>query len=536
MQMLIILLTILLSCFSTAVMSYISMATPIGPWIAPTLVLIMSLFKPLLSRKIGVNSSIAYATVGGSVGGILATAFGFSFPTLYFLDAPYFNTLMASPAQFCFVLGLLAITAGMLGFAIADSLEQEFIRTQNMPFPIGQLIAKMIAAQNQARKALELGIGFCSTFIFTSLQGGYCKLPALIPSLVQLSAVRRVGFVVLPALQLRLDILPMLWAIGFIAGKMVAVPLLAGTLAKILIMDPLQYYYFPTITPSDFAMAFCSGMVSVGAVLSFFSLPKVIRSFMANYRASKKENFLHIKTTALERSLIFDLVAVLLMCCIFFYYFSFSLTQAIYLLIGTYISTYQICTIAGKIGLAQMGRFATFVMVPALLLFGIHPLHLTLISTFVEICGGVAVDVLFGRKLAQVGTYDRATVRLYQLLGLVISALTVGLIFWLLIHHWGLGGEKLVAQRSQSRALLINIRSFDLTVLALGSLLGIVLHLVHLNPMLVLGGLLMPFIYSLGLILGGLSTYVVKKPEEQEPFWSGVFAANSIVELLKTFC
>jgi len=534
--MLVLLLTLILSCFSTAVMSYISMATPIGPWIAPTLVLILSLFKPFFSKKLGASTSIAYATVGGSIGGILATAFGFSFPTLYFLDPVYFNSLLANPLNFCFMLGLLAFTAGILGFTIAESLEPNFINKQNMAFPIGQLIAKMIAAQNQVRKSLELSIGFCSSFIFTSLQGGYCKLPALIPSLVQLTGAHRIGFIVMPALQLRLDILPMLWAIGFIAGRMIAVPLLAGTIAKIAIMDPLQYYYFPHIASSDFTMAFCSGMVTIGAALSFLSLPKVIRSFIANYKKQTSPSSNGIKSTLFERKILFDLLLVGISSCLFFYYFSFSVTQALYLLIGTYISTYQICTIAGKIGLAQMGRFATFVMVPALFLFGINPLHLTLIATFVEVSSGVAVDVLFGRKLAQEGNYDRATIARYQLLGLVISSLAIGIVFWLLITHWGLGGEKLVAQRSQLRALLINIRSFDLTVLAFGSLLGIALHLVHLNPMLVLGGLLMPFIYSLGLILGGISTYLVKNREEQEPFWSGVFAANSIVELLKTFC
>ena len=95
-----IILSIVLSIFSTAVMSYISMATPIGPWISSTLVLITMLIFKLFAQKESSSQKIALITVSGSIGGILATALGFSFPTLYFLDPGLFNAWMASPRLF----------------------------------------------------------------------------------------------------------------------------------------------------------------------------------------------------------------------------------------------------------------------------------------------------------------------------------------------------------------------------------------------------------------------------------------------------
>ena len=90
----------LLAVFSTAVMGYISMATPIGPWIAPTLVLFASvIFKLIYSNKSS-GKNIVLATATGSIGGILAVACGFSFPTLYFLDKSLFNSWLASPVFF----------------------------------------------------------------------------------------------------------------------------------------------------------------------------------------------------------------------------------------------------------------------------------------------------------------------------------------------------------------------------------------------------------------------------------------------------
>ena len=89
-----IIVSIALSLFSTVVMSYISMATPIGPWIAPTLVLLATILFKVFLRNSTYSQNIALATAAGSVGGILATAFGFSFPTLYFLDPTLFNSLV----------------------------------------------------------------------------------------------------------------------------------------------------------------------------------------------------------------------------------------------------------------------------------------------------------------------------------------------------------------------------------------------------------------------------------------------------------
>ena len=204
-----------------------------------------------------------------------------------------------------------------------------------------------------------------------------------------------------------------------------------------------------------------------------------------------------------------------------------------FLFAGSFACIYQIIIIAGKIGLAPLGRFATFVMVPAMLLFGLNIIQTVFVATFVEICGGVAADVLFGRKVAYLMQLERKKVFIYQALGLLVSALMVGVVFFFLIKHFGLGSAQLFAYKSQSRALLIDVKQFDYWALLLGALFSLVLKYVRVNAMLVLGGLLMPINISLGLIFGGMLTLFTKEREEWEPFWSGVFAANSIWMLLQ---
>jgi hypothetical protein len=59
------------------------------------------------------------------------------------------------------------------------------------------------------------------------------------------------------------------------------------------------------------------------------------------------------------------------------------------------------------------------------------------------------------------------------------------------------------------------------------------LQKIHLNPMLVLGGLLMPLDITCGLVAGGFLAMMSADKEEWYPFWSGVFASNSLCMLLR---
>ena len=110
----------------------------------------------------------------------------------------------------------------------------------------------------------------------------------------------------------------------------------------------------------------------------------------------------------------------------------------------------------------------------------------------------------------------------------------MGGIFWLLINHFGLGTPELFAQKAKNRELLVAIKQFDWHILLMGFGYGYLLRRVHINPSLVLGGILMPINVSLGLVIGGLSTYLVQDKEEWYPFWSGVFASNSLWMLFRS--
>jgi len=523
-------ISIILSLFSTTVMSYISMAAPIGPWIAPTLVLCATLFFAFTKKKSNNLQDLALVTAAGSVGGIAATAVAFSFPAIYFLDPIIFNRWMAQPVHFASVVGLLVLAAGSYGLWIANICEESLMTRYGLTFPIGQLVYKMISAGNQVRKAFELMAGFVSAMILSVLQDGLWVWRGFIAKSIALIPGFSYGIFSFPAL--RFDLWPLLWAIGFVTGQVVAIPLLVGALSKIIVLDPINRLFFLSIASMDFMLAFCSGMVLAGAVLGFLISPAKIRHI---YNRISTIGITHIlaKKNKISRSYVFEALFVITLSCVLLHYFNFGIMPILFLLTTTGICTYQLAIIAGKIGLAPLGRYATFAMVPAMLLFQLNYVQIIVVATFVEIAGGVAADVLFSRKMGHLVQISRWRMTAYQYLGLFICAFSIGIIFWLFINHLHLGSEALFAYKAQSRALLVNAKQFNLVVVCIGFLFGVLLRQLHMNPALVLGGLLMPLNLSIGLIFGGLCTLLTKNKEDYFPFWSGVFAANSIWMLIK---
>lgn len=550
-------ITLLLSFLSTAIMSYISMATPIGPWIETTVVLAAMILYGLVRSWYTPQArmqALGLTAAAGGIGGILATACGFSFPTLYFLDKEYFYQLLSSPWYFASILSLLALAAGSFGLAVANLFEHTLIVRQELPFPIGELIYKMISVADSGRKAAMLGIGFIGTQLLLFLQSTvtFFQKPIL------LFASHTLGVVTLPRVSFSFDQLPMFWAIGFVTGHVIAIPLLAGLIAKVFCIEPL-YHLYPALhqyayslglsmvtgtayVPKvlsllDFTIAFCSGMILYGTAIGFLGLPKIIHGAMKKLVSERTasqgtdSSFMQAPSSLVVGALVLGANGAILS------YFNFSILSQLYLLIFTFIWSYQLMLIAGKFGIAPLGRYATFVLVPGMIIFGYTAMQITIVSTYVEIAGGVACDALFGRKMAQLASIDKHVIQRYQWLGLLVSVLAIGAIFWVFISHFGIGLEPgaLVAARAANRALLVSVQSFDIGALILGVIFGYVLSFTSLNTALLLGGILSSVDTTLMLVLGGLSTYLVKEKEEWYPFWSGVFAASSLWMLVRAF-
>lgn len=172
MQLLVLSLGFLLTLSATAIMSYISMATAIGPWIETTLVFFGLLLMGMVHRWYTFENrtkALGLTVAAGGIGGILAVGCGFAFPTYYFLAPESFKELMNKPGEFALVLSLAAGAAGSFGLLMAHYFEKSLLDGQGLAFPIGELVYKMIGAADNAARTLLLAAGFVLTQIYLGL-------------------------------------------------------------------------------------------------------------------------------------------------------------------------------------------------------------------------------------------------------------------------------------------------------------------------------------------------------------------------------
>lgn len=520
---------VLFSFFSVAIMTYVSMATPIGPWVELIIVLASTMafrfiFGYTTSERL--KNAVGLTTVAAGVAGIVAIVCGFTVPTLYFLDPVLFMQWLDRPYYFSALIGAAICSGGGLAFTIVGIFGDRMIADERFQFPVAQMVSKMIVAQNQLRKALELCAGIVLSFLYAFLQRCSCVIPATL----KITSWHIGTLCTVPGIMVRLDLLPLFVAIGYVAGSVLMVPLLIGVASKLMIMEPLKCWFFSELSPTDFILGFGGGMVVQGVLVGFFKIPSLLISAYHNVVAGDAFKRRRWKVSTLGIVVLWCIATI-----VYFWYFNFSVIAQMYMYLFTALCVYQLMIIGGTIGLAPFGRFATFVMMPGLLLFTYDYVQVMLVSLFVSVAGGVAVDLMFGRKLAQLIDLNKREVVWMQIIGLAVSALVFGFVFIKFVQVVQLGSLDLVAQRARARALLLSIHNLNYVLLILGGIFGYIIEYCGMKSLLVFTGLLFPVDFSLMLILGGSLTYIAQDKEEWDPFWSGVFAAASLCMFARGF-
>lgn len=532
MNIFLIVLNILFTIFGVSVLAYISMVTPVGPWIELVVALLVLLFSRMVCRRsFGGEGGrmIGLASAAAGIGGITATVCGFTIPTLYFVDKSVFLRWLSDPFYFAELLGGSVLCAGFAAWGLVWLFGDTLLADERMPYPIGQMVARVMGAQKSLRQSVELIGGMVAA---TCYHVGYVVLGCA--RNISLFAGAQWRYFKFPGISLSVDQLSIFLAIGFIAGDVLLIPLVVGITSKIFLVEPLQRIAFSTLSPTNYLFAFGGGLVLQEALFGFLKLPKTFKTAADGIKRTATSRTLWGILSAAKSVLILGLLGIIFIAT-YFRYFGFSPLAIVYTVLFSVICGYQILLIGGKAGLAPFGRFATFVMLPGIAFFAFDGIQATIVSLFVSLMGAMAVDIMFGLKMSQTSGLSRKEVVRAQLIGLFTTAAVVGFIFWFLFNQFQLGSPELLAQRAQSRAALISAFSFDYTVLALGVLFGLLLHFLRVNTALVFTGLLFNVDQSLMLICGGLLTLLVKDKSRWEPFWSGVFAAGSLLIMIIRF-
>ena len=153
-------------------------------------------------------------------------------------------------------------------------------------------------------------------------------------------------------------------------------------------------------------------------------------------------------------------------------------------------------------------------------------------STMARLC----CASFFDYKTGSLSGITQVKMHSYQWLGLIISALSAGLVFWLLFTYLKIGSPELFAQRAQAKAAIIQTFKFDKYIIAVGFLFAFVLKKLKISPAMTFGGILMPNDMTFALITGGVISHFTKHKNNnslKDFFCAGVFSSESIWVFIK---
>ena len=169
------------------------------------------------------------------------------------------------------------------------------LENKDLTFPIGQLVYNTVCLDEQSGQKKQLFWGFFSSIIygFVQMRSWFFSI-RFIPESLQLIAKTTIatskGEFLIPAIRFNLGIVPMLVSIGFIAGAMIAVPLLIGAVAQIAVLESLYVVFFNYLKRPDFIFAVSSGLVLSSALSGIVGVPTQLYKFFK--KQTMNNNFL----------------------------------------------------------------------------------------------------------------------------------------------------------------------------------------------------------------------------------------------------
>ena len=526
----------------------------------PAAVISMGIIRVILRRDSILENNMVQTI--GSAGESLAAGAIFTLPALFLwaeegkIEFPSILTIF-----------LIALFGGVLGVCFMVPLRQALIVEEHgtLPFPEGTACAEvLLAGEEGGSKAGTVFKGLGLAAFYKLVADGLKLFPSEIGYAFKSYAGSQIGIQVLPSLA----------GVGFICGPKIASYMFAGGTLSWFVLMPLIALFggdaviFPgtkpisSLAPGDLWGSYIkyigAGAVAAGGMISLIkTFPLIIRTFkQAMASMSRKHSNSSLRT---ERDLPMPLllgtivvIAILIwiiptfpvspigaLIVVIFGFFFASVSSRMVGLIGSSnnpvsgmaIATFIIATLVLK----ATGTVGTTGMVGAVAIGGI-------ICIVAAIAGDTSQDLKSGFIVGATPIKQQ----IGELLGVVVSALSVGFVLYLLNEAWGYGTEDLpAAQATMMKMLVEGIMNAELPwgLILTGVFIAIAVEILKVPVMPFAVGMYLPFSLSAGIMAGGAVRFIVERikgtdKEKKERtdrgvlFTSGLIAGEGIVGIL----
>ena len=498
----------------------------------PAAVLGMGVYR-MCRKKDTILESNMVQTIG-SAGESLAAGAIFTMPAL-FLWAQEEGTKMPSIME----IALIALIGGLLGICFMVPLRKALIVQEHgtLPYPEGTACAEVLLAgekggANASVVFLGMGIAALLKFIVDGLK--------VVSSAVTVTIQKIHG-------EISAQVYPALVSVGYICGFKIASYMFAGGVLGWLVLIPMIYLFgadttlFPASVSvhelweqagasgiwSNYIRYIGAGAVATGGIVSLIkSLPLIVRTFadaMKGLKGSGKQaNELRTEKD-LKMSVVLIMLAILIVAIAVTPVIPIDVIGAIVIVIFGFFFATVSSRMVGLVGssnnpvsgMAIATLLATTVLLKATGHTGMSGMTAAIaIGSVICIVAAMAGDMSQDLKTGYILGATPVKQQYGEMIGTVVSAVTIGFVLYLLNAAWGFGTPELSAPQATLMKMIVEgVMGGNLpwTLVFIGVFIALVVELLGIPVLPFAIGLYLPIELSSCIMIGGILRWALEK-------------------------
>lgn len=498
----------------------------------PAAVLGMGVYR-MCRKKDTILESNMVQTIG-SAGESLAAGAIFTMPAL-FLWAQEEGTKMPSIME----IALIALIGGLLGICFMVPLRKALIVKEHgtLPYPEGTACAEVLLAgekggANASVVFLGMGIAALLKFIVDGLK--------VVSSAVTVTIQKIHG-------EISAQVYPALVSVGYICGFKIASYMFAGGILGWLVLIPMIYLFgadttlFPASVSvhelweqagasgiwSSYIRYIGAGAVATGGIVSLIkSLPLIVRTFadaMKGLKGSGKQaNELRTEKD-LKMSVVLIMLAILIIAIAVTPIIPIDVIGAIVIVIFGFFFATVSSRMVGLVGssnnpvsgMAIATLLATTVLLKATGHTGMSGMTAAIaIGSVICIVAAMAGDMSQDLKTGYILGATPVKQQYGEMIGTVVSAVTIGFVLYLLNAAWGFGTPELSAPQATLMKMIVEgVMGGNLpwTLVFIGVFIALVVELLGIPVLPFAIGLYLPIELSSCIMIGGILRWALEK-------------------------
>lgn len=527
----------------------------------PAAVISMGIIRLILKKESILENNLVQTI--GSAGESVAAGAIFTLPAIFLWAG---EGLVETPTLI--EIFLISLVGGLLGVLFMIPLRKALIVEEHgvLPYPEGTACAEvLLAGEEGGAKASTVfaGLGVAAGYKFVS--DGLNVFPSSVESEISGYKGSMIG----------MDILPALLGVGYICGPKISGYMLSGGILGWFVLMPLISLFggdvviFPAEDPisildpwglwGSYVRYIGAGAVAAGGILSLIkSLPLIIKTFSHAMKSfSKAGGNSDIRTEQdLHMPTILGCIAIIAVAIWLLPVFPVTLLGAIIIvLFGFFFATVS----SRMVGLVGSSNNPVSGMAIATLLIATTLLKVTGTNGADGMVGAIAIGSIICIVAAIAGDTSQdlktgfllgATPKKQQIgeiIGVFVSAVTIGGVLYLLNEAWGFGSKEILApQASMMKMIVEGVMNAELpwTLIFAGVGIAILIEVLGVPVLPFAVGLYLPLGLSTGIMVGGLvRLYIDKKKNISEEerkdstergilYTSGLIAGEGLVGVL----